>query len=488
MQSETIAAIAAASHNGSISILRISGPDALLRVSEVFFKRSDNTFIPYDLKKVTTHTIHYGYICRTTNVKEDEFSDNSKQVPDNKINNSQIELLDEVLVLVMKAPRSYTTEDVVEIHCHGGGYIANKILDLIIEKDVRLAEPGEFTKRAYLNGRIDLTQAESVMDVISAQSDIALSSAEGHLQGDIRDRIRSMRETLLTDTAYLEAALDDPEHIELNNFPQTLSSHLDEIETELDSLIQSSENGRIISEGIKTAIVGRPNVGKSSFLNCILREERAIVTDIPGTTRDTLEESVRIGRILLRLIDTAGIRNTEDTIEKIGVEKTKKSIEEADFVICVLDTSEELTKEDISIINNCKTKPGVILLNKSDLPRKISTEIISTNKPMITFSATTSEGLEDLESIIEKHFFDTYYSTENTNKTEIYITNLRQKEALQNAKKTFTHLRNTMSEGLPEDLLTIDLMDAYTCLGQVTGETVEDDLADKIFKDFCMGK
>ncbi|MCR4604404.1 MAG: tRNA uridine-5-carboxymethylaminomethyl(34) synthesis GTPase MnmE [Eubacterium sp.] len=478
MDGQTIAAIATASANGSISILRVSGPEAVCVVDKLFYKKcSDSSLKTANLETAASHTIHYGFICTNTDAGD------------------QPEIIDEVLILLMRAPKSYTAEDVVEIHCHGGAYIAKKNLDLLIENGIRLAEPGEFTKRAFLNGRIDLTQAESVMEIISAKSDIALKNAENHLAGDVKKLIISMRELLLTDTAYLEAALDDPEHIELDDFPATLNNHLNQIEPEIDRLISNSENGRIISDGIKTAIVGRPNVGKSSFLNCILRADRAIVTDIPGTTRDTLEEDVRIGSVLLKLIDTAGIRSTEDTIEKIGVEKTYASIEESDFTICILDSSEEITEKDIEILKLTEEKPGVILLNKSDLNEVTNIEKVkeiiqnnNINKNIINFSAATGEGLKTLETLLEETFFKEFYQEINTNNKEIYITNTRQKECLINAKNSITNLRRTMQQNLPEDLLTVDLLDVYKSLGLIVGEEVEDDLADKIFKDFCMGK
>ena len=474
MDGQTIAAIATASANGSISILRISGPEAVCVADKLFrVKKSDGSFVGANLVDAPTHTIHYGFICRDVS----------------------LEIIDEVLLLLMRSPKSYTAEDVVEIHCHGGAYIAKVILNLLLENGVRLAEPGEFTKWAFLNGRIDLTQAESVMDVISAKSDMALNTAEGHLAGDIKNVITGMREVLLTDTAYLEAALDDPEHIELDDFESMLSGHLDEIEPQIEKLIANSENGRIISDGIKTAIVGRPNVGKSSFLNCILREDRAIVTDIPGTTRDTLEEDVRIGSVLLKLIDTAGIRATEDTVEKIGVEKSLSSIKDCDFVICVLDSSEEINDKDIEILKLTIDKPGVIILNKSDLEEIVGIDHVKElvnnngiNKQIISFSSTTGSGLDALENLLEETFFKEFFSKSNTNNKEIIITNIRQKECLIRAKESIINLRQTMSANLPEDLLTVDLLDVYKNLGLIIGAEIEDDLADKIFKDFCMGK
>ena len=514
--SDTIAAIATASGNGSISILRVSGPESVAIVDGIFFKKNGTNGI---LSKAPSHTIHYGWIGKTAD-----------------------EQIDEVLVLLMRAPRSYTAEDVVEIHCHGGGMAAKSILEFLLESGVRLAEPGEFTKRAFLNGRIDLTQAESVMEVIRAKSDLALSTAEDHLRGDVRDRVRAMREVVLSDMAYLEAALDDPEHIELTDYPQTLLNHLAPIDEELTCMLHLAENGRRISEGIRTAIIGRPNVGKSSFLNCILREDRAIVTDVPGTTRDTLEEDVWLGGILLRLIDTAGIRETSDVVEHIGVEKAKSAYETADFLICVLDASEELTPEDRGVLDMCKDKSSVVLLNKSDLTPVVTEDEIldlllegsgpqGTNKvSVLSFSAETGEGLRELELLLEelflKEFFDGSDSAGLSSagpgfdgsglagsshegsgsegsglngssatgrvvrslRREPVITSLRQKEALREVKDGIKRIRQTIDAGMPEDLLTVDLLSVYESLGRVTGETMEDDLVDKIFSDFCMGK
>ena len=527
--SDTIAAIATASGSGSISIIRVSGVDSIAVVDKVFYKNiskndaniSDNNSdvsgqsvvsgrTDY-LSSVSTHTVHHGWI-----------------------GDSIDKIIDEALVLVMRTPGSYTAEDVVEIQCHGGGLAAKKILELLLDHGVRLAEPGEFTKRAFLNGRIDLTQAESVMEVISSKSELALSTAEEHLRGDVRDVIRSMREVILTDMAYLEAALDDPEHIEMVDYSERLLSHLDPIEDKLSMILKSSENGRFISEGINTVIVGRPNVGKSSFLNCILRQDRAIVTDVPGTTRDTLEEDVRLGGLLLRLVDTAGIRETSDEVESIGVEKAKSAVEHADLLICVLDSSEELTSEDRDILNMCKDKSSIVLLNKSDLGSVIDVESIRREissffgsgdgdrksdgdyqrsgdgerkseadyqrsgdgerksevddyMSVMEFSARTGEGLRELEAFIEDKLLSEFLSESDRQSVPV-ITNLRQKEALFEVKSSIDRLRETIAADMPEDLLTVDLLSAYESLGRITGDTFEDDLVDKIFSDFCMGK
>lgn len=457
---DTIAAIATSSKNGSISVIRISGSRSFELVSRIFFGRNMKAV---SLRDCESHTIQYGFIC-----------DEKKQV------------IDEVLVLLMKAPRSYTREDVVEIQCHGGSFICQCILELLIRQGVRIAEPGEFTKRAFLNGRIDLSQAESVMDVIQSNSTLALKNSICQLRGQIKEKIKDLREIILTDIAFLEAALDDPEHLPLGNFSDTMYQHTEMLKEEIKHLLNNSQNGRIIKEGIHTAIVGKPNVGKSSFLNCILREERAIVTEIAGTTRDTLEEELRIGSTLIHLIDTAGIHDTEDKVEKMGVEKAKKTIEDADFVICMLDASKELSEEDSNILERVNDKQGVILLNKQDLDIVADKENIpfQKNKKILPFSAKTGEGLEELEQYLTQLFKMDLVSYND----EIYITNIRQKQALIDTMESLTNLTQCIEDGMPEDLYSIDLQNAYESLGKIIGETIEDDIADKIFRDFCMGK
>ena len=359
---DTIAAIATSSQNGSISVIRISGKQSLDYVSMIFYNRDGKKI---DLNLCETHTIHYGFIR----------DDGGKWI-------------DEVFVMIMRQPRSYTSENVVEIQCHGGYLICQLILELLVKKGVRLAEPGEFTKRAFLNGRLDLSQAESVMDVIQSKSELALNHSLMQLRGSIKEKIIELRNLLLEDIAFLEAALDDPEHLSLDGFSDQIKEHTVYLKKEVDHLLKNSQNGRIIREGIYTAIIGKPNVGKSSFLNCILREDRAIVTDIPGTTRDTLEEDVHIGSALLHLIDTAGIRNTEDKIESIGIEKAKRSIERADFVICIFDGEKPIEEEDRFILEQSREKKGVVLLNKSDKKVVLTPKMIAslTDKKCFYFS------------------------------------------------------------------------------------------------------
>lgn len=457
---DTIAAIATSSKNGSISVIRISGSQSVELVSRIFFGRNGKAI---QLKNCESHTVQYGFIC-----------DEKEQV------------IDEVLVLLMKAPQSYTKEDVVEIQCHGGSFICQCILELLIRQGVRVAELGEFTKRAFLNGRIDLSQAESVMDVIQSNSALALKNSVSQLRGQVKEKIVELREIILNDIAFLEAALDDPEHLPLGNFSETMREHTKLLKEEIEHLLDNSQNGRIIKEGVYTAIVGKPNVGKSSFLNCILREDRAIVTEIAGTTRDTLEEELRIGSTLIHLVDTAGIHNTEDTVEKMGVEKAKKTILDADFIVCMLDASEELSEEDKEVLGQVADKQGVILLNKQDLGSVVKKENIpfQEKKKILPFSAKTGEGLNELEEYLNQLFKMDSVSYND----EIYITNMRQKQAFIDTLESLTNLMQCIEDGMPEDLYSIDLQNAYESLGKIIGETVEDDIADKIFKDFCMGK
>lgn len=457
---DTAAAIATSSKDGSISVIRVSGDRSCEIVSSIFFDKHMN---PVTLSQCRTHTIRYGYICEKEN-----------------------DIIDEVLVLIMKGPKSYTAEDVIEIQCHGGYMICQMILELLVRRGARIADPGEFTKRAFLNGRIDLSQAESVMELIQAKSDIAVKNSMSQLRGKIKKKIEELRKVILEDLSFLEAALDDPEHITLDNFSETIRRHTQQLKEELEHLLDNSQNGRLIKEGIRIAIVGKPNVGKSSFLNCILRDDRAIVTDIPGTTRDTLEEEIKIGSTLFRFIDTAGIRETEDVLENLGIDKTKKAIESADFVICLIDMSRELEEEDFYVLEQAKNHPGIILCNKSDLLARVTMEQLPEyeNKKVISFCARTGEGLEQLEEYIHTLFL----SDKIRYNDEIYITNARQKALLIEALESIRQLWNSVEAGMPEDLYSIDLMNAYETLGKMIGETVEDDIVDKIFKDFCMGK
>lgn len=455
---DTIAAIATASGNSGIGIIRVSGDEAIEIVDKIF--KSVNS--DKKLVNVKSHTINYGHIV-----------DNDK-------------VIDEVLVSVMNGPHSYTGEDVVEINCHGGMIVIRKILEIVIKNGARTAEPGEFTKRAFLNGRMDLSQAEAVMDVINAKNEFALSSSIEQLNGRVSEKIKSLREKIIYNIAFIESALDDPEHIRIDGYSEKLSKILEEVNGELSRLINNFDNGRIVKEGVKTVILGKPNAGKSSLLNLLLGEERAIVTDIEGTTRDTLEESINLNGVFLNLIDTAGIRDSEDVVEQIGVNKAKELAEKSDLVIFVADASKELDENDKEIINLIKDKQAIVLLNKSDLGTIINEKNVSEfdNKPVITFSAKTGDGLDELENKIR----DLFYEGKVKYNDELYITNARQKESLINAKNSIEEVIKSVENDMPEDFYSIDLMDAYTYLGQIIGESVEDDLVNEIFSKFCMGK
>ena len=455
---DTIAAIATASGNSGIGIIRVSGDEAIEIVDKIF--KSVNS--DKKLVNVKSHTINYGHIV-----------DNDK-------------VIDEVLVSVMNGPHSYTGEDVVEINCHGGMIVIRKILEIVLKNGARTAEPGEFTKRAFLNGRMDLSQAEAVMDVINAKNEFALSSSIEQLNGRVSEKIKSLREKIIYNIAFIESALDDPEHISIDGYSEKLSKILEEVNGELSRLINNFDNGRIVKEGVKTVILGKPNAGKSSLLNLLLGEERAIVTDIEGTTRDTLEESINLNGVFLNLIDTAGIRDSEDVVEQIGVTKAKELAEKSDLVIFVADASKELDENDKEIINLIKDKQAIVLLNKSDLGTIINEKNVSEfdNKPVITFSAKTGDWLDELENKIR----DLFYEGKVKYNDELYITNARQKESLINAKNSIEEVIKSVENDMPEDFYSIDLMDAYTYLGQIIGESVEDDLVNEIFSKFCMGK
>ncbi len=455
---DTIAAIATASGNSGIGIIRVSGDEAIEIVDKIF--KSVNS--DKKLVNVKSHTINYGHIV-----------DNDK-------------VIDEVLVSVMNGPHSYTGEDVVEINCHGGMIVIRKILEIVLKNGARTAEPGEFTKRAFLNGRMDLSQAEAVMDVINAKNEFALSSSIEQLNGRVSEKIKSLRKKIIYNIAFIESALDDPEHISIDGYSDKLSKILEEVNGELSRLINNFDNGRIVKEGVKTVILGKPNAGKSSLLNLLLGEERAIVTDIEGTTRDTLEESINLNGVFLNLIDTAGIRDSEDVVEQIGVNKAKEFAEKSDLVIFVADASKELDENDKEIINLIKDKQAIVLLNKSDLGTIINEKNVSEfdNKPVITFSAKTGDGLDELENKIRNLFYEGKVKYND----ELYITNARQKESLINAKNSIEEVIKSVENDMPEDFYSIDLMDAYTYLGQIIGESVEDDLVNEIFSKFCMGK
>ena len=456
MKKETIAAISTGMTNSGIGIIRISGPDALDIADRVYRGKAN-------IKNADSHTIHYGHI-----------SDGQETV-------------DEVLVMVMKAPRTFTGEDTVEINCHGGVYVMKRVLETILKNGARAAEPGEFTKRAFLNGRIDLSQAEAVIDVINSENEYALQSSVSQLKGNIKYKINNIRNKIIYNTAFIESALDDPEHYSLDGYSDQLLAISEEIISELQELVRSSDNGRVMKEGINTVIVGKPNAGKSSLLNVLSGYERAIVTDIEGTTRDILEEQIRLGDLSLNVIDTAGIRRTEDAVEKIGVDRAREYAEKADLIIYVADASRELDENDGQILDMIRNKNTVILLNKSDLDPVITAEMIKEKAgdiPIISASAKEEQGIQELEETVEKMFLKGTISFND----QIYITNARQKNALVSAVESMKKVVESIGAGMPEDFFSIDLMDAYETLGSITGESAGEDLVNEIFSKFCMGK
>ena len=464
MKRDTIAAIATGMSNGGISIVRISGEQALEIIDKMYSGKSGKKKI----SEQKSHTIHYGYIMDGE------------------------ETIDEVMVSVMKKPNSYTREDVIEINCHGGIVVTRKVLEAVVKQGARPAEPGEFTKRAFLNGRIDLSQAEAVIDVINAKNDYALQSSVNQLKGNVLGKIKEIRERILGSVAYIEAALDDPEHISLNGFSEELLEQVEENICQLEKLKKSADNGRMLKEGIQTVILGKPNAGKSSLLNVLLGEERAIVTDIEGTTRDTLEETIVLDNIMLHVMDTAGIRQTQDVVEQIGVEKARSSADKADLIIYVVDTSRELDENDEIIMKFIKDKKAVILLNKMDLESVITEEKIKNKMktytnlefPILPISAKKEQGIEQVEEVLKNMF----YQGELSFNDEIYITNVRHKAAIIEGLESLQQVKESIHNGMPEDFYSIDLMNAYEVLGQIIGETVEEDLVHKIFSEFCMGK
>lgn len=467
MKTDTIAAIATGLSASGISIIRISGEDALNIIDRIFYKKrkeliQDSSYINPKLSEENSHTMNYGFIY------------------DGDI------LIDEVMVAIMKAPRSYTRENVVEINCHGGVVVTKLVLETVIKYGARPAEPGEFTKRAFLNGRIDLSQAEAVIDILNAKNEYALKNSLNQLKGNILEKIKEVRANIIRDVAFIEAALDDPEHITLDHFSDELMLRCKESLNDLRYLLNNSDNGRIMKEGIQTVILGKPNAGKSSLLNNLLKEDRAIVTDIAGTTRDTLEETINLNGLSLNIIDTAGIRDTEDVVEKIGVDKAKEIATKADLIIYVVDGSRELDENDEEIIELIKNKKAIVLLNKIDLNMIINSKELKerTGKQVIEISAKENIGITILEDEIRKMFFEGKLSFND----EIYITNIRHKTAIQEGIKSLEQVCISIESGMPEDFYSIDLMNAYEVLGEIIGESVGEDLVNMIFSEFCMGK
>lgn len=473
-KNDTIAAVSTGMTASGIGIVRICGEEAFQVIDRIYKGKRK-------LSEVESHTIHYGHI----------------------VNNG--ETIDQVLVTIMRAPRTFTGEDTVEINCHGGVYVVNRVLETVLENGARPAEPGEFTKRAFLNGKMDLSQAEAVIDIINSKNEYALKSSMSQLKGSVKNKISDIRKEILHHTAFIETALDDPEHITVDGYGEELRVSVEKVLVELKELIDTSENGRILKEGIQTVILGKPNAGKSSLLNILSGRERAIVTDIEGTTRDVLEEQIQLRGLNLNLIDTAGIRQTEDKIESIGVDKAKEYAEIADLIIYVVDASRELDENDKEIIRLLAGKKVIILLNKNDLNVVITQDVLknsikdlyqnmentSINSvrynidfPMIDISVKNETGLKEFEKILNEMFLKGDISFND----EIYITNMRQKAALQSAYQSLNKVIDSIDMMMPEDFYTIDLLDAYEALGNITGETIGEDLVNEIFSKFCMGK
>lgn len=456
MKKDTIAAISTGMTNSGIGIVRICGDEAFAIADRIYSGKNK-------ISEAKSHTIHYGHI------------------------KDGVETIDEVLVMVMKGPGTFTGEDTVEINCHGGTFVVKRVLETVLKNGARAAEPGEFTKRSFLNGKRDLSQAEAVIDLINSENEYALQSSISQLKGSIKNKINDIRNKIIYHTAFIETALDDPEHISVEGYGEKLKTIVKEIIEELMVLIRSADNGRVMKEGINTVIVGKPNAGKSSLLNVLSGHERAIVTDIEGTTRDILEEQVRLGELSLNVIDTAGIRRTDDVIEKIGVDRAQEYAMNADLIIYVVDASKDLDENDEKIMNLIREKNTIILLNKSDLDTVISAEQMmkkTGNIPVISISAKEEKGIRDLEDTVKDMFLKGDISFND----QVYITNVRQKNALIEARESMEKVIQSIDDGMPEDFYSIDLMDAYEALGSITGESVGEDLINEIFSKFCMGK
>jgi len=457
---DTIAAISTPPGVGGIGIVRVSGKDSVKIVDKIFKNPKGKK-----LSSVKTHTIHYGYIC----------------------NPDENQVIDEVLVSVMREPHTYTREDVVEINCHGGIVSTRNVLEQVLKAGARIADPGEFTKRAFLNGRIDLVQAEAIIDIINSKTTLGLETAVDQLEGSLSKSIYDIRNQLLGIAAHLQAAADFPEDDIEELTTENLLNSLNELNLRISNLIETADMGKIIREGLSTVIVGKPNVGKSSLLNALVRENRAIVTEIPGTTRDIIEEYVNIKGVPLKIIDTAGIRETSDVVEKIGVEKSRDIIRSADLVILIFDGSRELDDDDKNIIQLVKDKKVIILINKSDLKMNIDAEYIANvfkNKPIIEISVLKGTGLDQLEQEIKDMFFAGKVSI----REDSIITNMRHKDSLIKARKSLNEAINSLRIGMPVDMVSIDISNAIESMGEIIGLTVSEEIIDRIFHEFCLGK
>ena len=458
---DTIAAIATPAGNSGIGIIRISGDNAIETADKVIRSRSGKSL---DLFSVNSHTVHYGYV----------YDDEKK------------EILDEVLCTVYRTPRSYTSEDTVEINCHGGMFVLNRVLSLILSKGIRLAEPGEFTRRAFLNGRIDLSQAESVMDLISSENEFSRSNSLSQLRGSIKETVTEIREIIIHETAFIEAALDDPEHYDIDDdHKRKLKEKINNILLSLSDILKNSDNVRFLKNGINTVITGKPNVGKSSLLNMFAGYDRAIVTNVPGTTRDVITERVSVDEIILNIIDTAGIHESDDEVENIGIKKAEGEIERSDLVLFMTDASGNLDDEDIDILRKLNNKTCIAILNKTDKGIVLNEHIIKdiSDIPVIQMSIKEKTGINELKEKIKELFIK-----EEIRNDEIYITNKRQEELFRKAYNSLMMVNNSIDDNMSEDVYTVDMMDAYFFLGEIIGEDISDDLADRIFSEFCMGK
>ncbi len=455
---KTIAAISTAMSASGIGIVRISGEEAMDVIAKIYRSRNGKK----DIREVQSHTIHYGFIYDGE------------------------EVVDEVLVMIMRGPHTYTGEDTVEIDCHGGVYAMKRVLETVLKNGAVIAEPGEFTKRAFLNGRLDLSQAEAVMDVIQAKNSMALKSSVEQLKGSVQRAVKEIRARLLHQIAYIETALDDPEHFDLTGYPQELQGIVEKESENIGELLKTADDGRMIQEGIKTVILGKPNAGKSSLLNFLVGEDRAIVTEIAGTTRDILEEYISLNGITLRVIDTAGIRKTEDVVEKIGVGKAKQMAEDADLILYVVDSSLPLDENDHEIMELLSGRKSIVIYNKTDLTPAVDIENLKfrTGSPVIPISVVEETGISQLEDEIKRMFFHGELSFND----EVYITNARHKAALEEAKESLKLVLGSIEMGMPEDFFSIDLMNAYESLGRIVGESVGEDLVNEIFSKFCVGK
>ncbi|RBP36689.1 tRNA uridine-5-carboxymethylaminomethyl(34) synthesis GTPase MnmE [Garciella nitratireducens] len=459
-EGDTIAAISTAPGEAGIGIVRMSGSEAFEITQKIFQSSSGKSF-----SELRNRGIHHGFI----------------------IDPKTHEKMDEVLVSKMKAPHTYTTEDVVEVNCHGGMIAVRRILELLLRNGARLAEPGEFTKRAFLNGRMDLSQAEAVIDLIRAKTDKGMDIALEQLEGSLSHKVQEMRESIIHMLAHIEASIDYPEYDIEEVTYDTLLKDAKQIKEKIEKLLETSDTGKILREGLNTVIIGKPNVGKSSLLNALVKEGRAIVTDVPGTTRDIIEEYINIRGVPLKIIDTAGIRETEDVVEKIGVDKSRELIEKSDLILFLLDVSKELSKEDELLIDLVQNKKAIILFNKIDLDPKVSIEKLKDKFPkksIIEISALKGEGVERLQNEIVQMVYGGRVSIEKDG----LVSNVRHKNLLEKALNSITITIDTIQQGLPLELISVDLKDCWDYLGQVTGDTVSEDIIDQIFSNFCIGK